>query len=82
VVVLERPRFFLGEDDYLTCAFCESLEQVSSSTSNLGGCLSIGDRSVGLSDAGFESAKRRLPYPCFSRETPWDLTSGLEGSSE
>jgi hypothetical protein len=26
VVVLERPRLLLGEDDHLTCAFCKSLE--------------------------------------------------------
>jgi hypothetical protein len=30
----------------------------------------------------FETGQRRLPYPCFSRETLRDLTSGLEGVSE
>ena len=29
VVVLERARLFLGQDDHLSCALCESLEQVS-----------------------------------------------------
>jgi hypothetical protein len=30
VVVLERPGFVLGEDDYLACSFGESLEHLFS----------------------------------------------------
>ena len=42
VVVLQGSCFLLGEDDYLTCAFCKSLEQKFLATSNLSVWMSIG----------------------------------------
>ena len=73
VVVLERPRLLLGEDDHLTCSLCESLEHGLGSFLPTSARLALG-RSVVLGWVGRASdgsARRRKypgPHPCIRQE--------------
>src|SRR6478609_3114961 len=66
VVVLERPRLLLGEDDHLTCSLCESLEHGLGSFLPTSARLALG-RSVVLVGSGGqvteEPERRKYPGP-------------------
>src|SRR6478609_9987630 len=73
VVVLERPRLLLGEDDHLTCSLCESLEHGLGSFLPTSARLALG-RSVVLGWVGravTETAGRQKypgSHPCMRRD--------------
>ena len=66
VVVLERPRLLLGEDDHLTCSLCESLEHGLGSFLPTSARLALG-RSVVLGWVGRAvtgmAGRRKYPGP-------------------
>ena len=81
VVVLERPRLLLGEDDHLTCSLCESLEHGLGSFLPTSARLALG-RSGGLVLVGRavtdEPRDENTPalIPGFGSEADSDDSSG------
>jgi hypothetical protein len=81
VVVLERPRLLLGEDDHLTCSLCESLEHGLGSFLPTSARLALGRSvvSVGREGSdGFGPGDKNTPalIPVFGRNAVPDDSSG------
>src|SRR6185295_19757052 len=76
VVVLERPRLLLGEDDHLTCSLCESLEHglgsflPTSARLALGRSGGLGGGWEGLCDGNGGETKIPRPSSRYSARMP------------